>query len=112
MQFCPRARRSLTRLPKPSRCHLTCSWTQRFGGKRRMRDKAQCLLRLLVGIDQVAGLVLRRREHGLRVHATELLEVTALDVVVLDLQHAACSHSPPLPNFTSPMMVLKVVLPM
>src|SRR5262249_35440312 len=51
--------------------------------------KRSGLLRLLVGIDHVAGLVLRRREHGLRVHATELLEVTALDVVVLDLQHAA-----------------------
>src|SRR5262249_37832418 len=51
--------------------------------------KRRALLRLLVGIDHVAGLVLRRREHGLRIHAAELLEVAALDVVILDLQHAA-----------------------
>src|SRR5215813_13254916 len=58
--------------------------------------KRSGLLRLLVGIDHVAGLVLRRREHGLRVHATELLEVAALDVVVLDLQHAALLPLPAL----------------
>src|SRR6476646_7520048 len=45
------------------------------------------LLRLLVGIDHLAGLVFGRRHHDLRGHILELGDVVALDVLELDLQH-------------------------
>src|SRR4051812_31367566 len=56
-----------------------------------IRDEtaALLLLRLLVGVDQVAGFVLRRREHGLERHAAPDVKAGALlDVVILHLQHA------------------------
>src|SRR5262245_58917849 len=45
-------------------------------------------LGLFVGVDHVTGLEIRRRQYGLRVHTTELIETIALDVVILDLEHA------------------------
>src|SRR5262245_51482015 len=44
--------------------------------------------RLLVGVDQLAGGELGRTHDGLRVHAAELLDIAALDVVVLHHQEA------------------------
>src|SRR5262245_39685630 len=46
------------------------------------------LLRLLVRIDHLARLVLRRRYHDLGRHVPELADVIALDVLELHLQHA------------------------
>ena len=40
-----------------------------------------------VGIQQVARLQRGWKQHSLRVHVTELLDVVALDAVELDLQH-------------------------
>src|SRR6185436_6419412 len=55
--------------------------------ERGSRSRAVArLLRLLVGIDQFAGLVFRRREHGLVVHA--LPGLALFDAVVLHLHHA------------------------
>src|SRR5262245_2331278 len=41
------------------------------------------LLRLLVGVDQLAGLEPGRTDDGLHVHALELIELVALDAVIL-----------------------------
>src|SRR3954453_5534655 len=46
------------------------------------------LFRLLVGIDDVAGLQVGRGQYRLGVHALELVDGVALDAVILDLQHA------------------------
>src|SRR5262249_9326727 len=47
------------------------------------------VLSLLVWVDHGPGLVLAGREHGLGVHAAELVELCALDVAVLHLEHPA-----------------------
>ena len=59
--------------------------TRRYRSRMRRRIRDRCtldipdgLLRLLVGIDDVAGLQVGRRQHGLRVHALELVDGVAL----------------------------------
>src|SRR5712691_13388707 len=74
---------------------MAASWNLEARSARRRADRGfdcsprRALLRLLVRIDRVAGLVLRRRQHGLIRHAAPDIEAGArLDAMILHLQHA------------------------
>src|ERR1700730_11937583 len=70
-------------------CNLEARSARSADREHFKRSTRRALLRLLERIDHIAGLEIARREHGLRVHALELIDLAALDAVVLDLQHAA-----------------------
>src|SRR3954454_15391373 len=85
---------------------MPTAWARRAWSSLRGSRKWPCarlcppygLLRFcfLERVDHIAGLVFGRSEHRLRVHAAELVELAALDVVILHLQHSALL---PLPAF-------------
>src|SRR5262249_6223407 len=75
-------------------CRATRTFSRRVRAQRTLRCAALAIADewstrcLLVGIDELAGLLVAGREHGLIAHAAPRIEVGAFgNVVILDLHH-------------------------